>query len=303
MKTFSNMRTGVAMFALLAVPATGSAVAQELEPAPVTQNINVYGSLPTDLSGLPAGPEFDGFISSRTGNEIEVTSADGSVTSFVVGAITDIKARGGFLGLGRRELTTASLYNGLPVSVQTVQWEDGLLASEIRFSASDYETAQMVRNGTEQRFANNEMAIEENAAAAEALRGRVANIDQYNVMGVTNVYFDTARHNISPIAQQELCQFATEAAAVDGAQLIVVGYTDSVGNQEYNQALSERRAEGVVNYLQQECGWAPWRMMTPTGMAESDPAADNTTAAGRAQNRRVSVNMLVSKALDEGMGG
>jgi flagellar motor protein MotB len=39
-------------------------------------------------------------------------------------------------------------------------------------------------------------------------------------------------------------------------------------------------------------------MLTPTGMATSDPAADNTTPAGRAQNRRVSVNVLVSKALD-----
>ena len=39
-------------------------------------------------------------------------------------------------------------------------------------------------------------------------------------------------------------------------------------------------------------------MLTPTGMATADPAADNTTAAGRAQNRRVSVNVLVSKALD-----
>ncbi len=303
MNTMSNMRAGIALFALLAVPATGSVMAQELEPAAASDNINVYGNLPSDLSGLPAGPTFEGFISSRTGNEIEVTGANGAVTTFVVGPITDIKARGGFLGLGRTELTTASLYNGLPVEVETVQWEGGLLASEIRFSSEDFETAQMVRNGTEQRFASNEMAIEENAAAAEALRGRVANIDQYNVMGVTNVYFDTGRHNISPIAQQELCEFATDAAATDGAQLIVVGYTDNVGNQEFNQRLSERRAEGVVNYLQQECGWAPWRMMTPTGMAEADPAADNTTEAGRAQNRRVSVNMLVSKALDEGMGG
>ena len=39
-------------------------------------------------------------------------------------------------------------------------------------------------------------------------------------------------------------------------------------------------------------------MLTPTGMAEADPLADNTTASGRAQNRRVSVNILVSKAVD-----
>jgi len=85
---------------------------------------------------------------------------------------------------------------------------------------------------------------------------------------------------------------------MDNALLLVVGYTDSVGDEDYNQVLSERRAGRVVNYLQQYCGWKPWRMLTPTGMAEADPAADNTTEAGKAQNRRVSVNILVSKAVD-----
>ena len=80
--------------------------------------------------------------------------------------------------------------------------------------------------------------------------------------------------------------------------LLVVGYTDSTGDQDYNKVLSERRAGRVVNHLQQACRWAPYRMLTPTGMAESDPLADNSTAEGRAQNRRVSVNILVSKALD-----
>ena len=83
--------------------------------------------------------------------------------------------------------------------------------------------------------------------------------------------------------------------------LLVVGYTDSTGDYEFNQELSEKRAARVVNFLQQECKWAPYRMMTPTGMAEADPAADNTTEAGKAQNRRVAVNILVSKSVD-GMG-
>ena len=82
------------------------------------------------------------------------------------------------------------------------------------------------------------------------------------------------------------------------ALLLVVGYTDADGDEEFNQTLSEKRAASVINYIQQVCKWKPYRMLTPTGMATADPAADNTTAAGRAQNRRVSVNVLVSKALD-----
>lgn len=51
-------------------------------------------------------------------------------------------------------------------------------------------------------------------------------------------------------------------------------------------------AVGIVNYLQQACGWIP------TGMSEADPVASNDTVDGKAQNRRVAVNILVSKGLD-----
>ena len=82
------------------------------------------------------------------------------------------------------------------------------------------------------------------------------------------------------------------------AMLLVVGYTDSTGDYDYNQQLSEKRASSVVNYIQQACGWKPYRMLTPTGMAEADPLASNVTDEGKAQNRRVAVNILVSKGLD-----
>src|SRR3546814_12339465 len=85
---------------------------------------------------------------------------------------------------------------------------------------------------------------------------------------------------------------------MSNALLLVVGYTDSTGDDEFNQELSEKRAGRVVNYLQQACGWKPYRMLTPTGMAEADPVASNDTIEGKAQNRRVAVNTLVSKGLD-----
>ena len=80
--------------------------------------------------------------------------------------------------------------------------------------------------------------------------------------------------------------------------MLVVGYTDSTGSEDLNQRLSEQRASRVVNYIQQACHWKPYRMLTPTGMAEADPLADNSSHEGKAQNRRVAVNILVSKGLD-----
>jgi len=298
MRIMSRSPKGLFLFAMLAVSASGGVSAQQLDAAEGAEEITVYGALPTDLTGLAEGPEVEGFISARRGDTMQVTSADGSKTMIRIADFTEIKARGGFLGISRTQLDADSLLNGIPVTVKTVEWADGLLASKVSFKDDDLETAAMIRGATAQRFGEHELAIGENAAATEALRGRMGDIDQYNVKGTMNVYFDTGRWQLTPAAERELCAAATQAKATDNALLLVVGYTDSVGDQDYNQVLSERRAGRVVNHLQQQCGWAPYRMLTPTGMAESDPLADNSTARGRAQNRRVSVNMLVSKALD-----
>lgn len=166
-----------------------------------------------------------------------------------------------------------------------------LVASQINFKQNDLKTASMIRNGTNQRF-------DEQAAATEALRGRMGDIDKYNIKSTTNVHFDTGKANLSEQAKADLCSTATQAEGIDNALMLVVGYTDSVGSEDFNQQLSEKRASKVINYLQQACGWKPYRMLTPTGMAEADPLASNDTEEGKAQNRRVSVNILVSKGLD-----
>lgn len=286
----SNASSALGALAALAMVVPASVVAQP-QVSDDERTVIVTGEVPADLSDMPEGPEIDGFISARGGDRMEVTIPGGTKTVILLSQATEVRAKGGFLGLERTKLGADSLLNGLPVTVDTVQWGENLVASRVRFSNNDLETANMIRTGTAQGFA-------EQAAATEALRGRVGDIDKYNIKGVTNVYFDTGKWNISPQAERELCQTAADADAMQNALLLVVGYTDSVGSQDYNQVLSERRAGRVVNYLQQACGWKPWRMLTPTGMAEADPAADNSTAAGKARNRRVSVNILVSKSVD-----
>lgn len=276
-----SKRMGVAL--LLAIPAWGSLSAQQLDYADA--NIVVNGQR------LPSGPEVRGIISAHTGRRIKVTAADGASTVIEVNDATRIRSGGGLFGGNRGQLGADALLNGLPVTVKTFQTPGGLVADQISFRGSDLKTARMIHSGTNQRF-------EEQTAATEALRGRMADIDQYNVKSTTNVYFDSGKWVLSARAKADLCTAASQADALGNALLLVVGYTDSRGSQELNQALSEKRAAGVINHLQQACRWKPYRMLTPTGMAESDPLASNDTEAGRAQNRRVSVNVLVSKALD-----
>ena len=270
-----------------------------LAPAAIAQTA---GDERIDVYGQPGveGPDVDGILISRTADSIEVAQENGQRVRIDITPNTEVRAKGGFLGLGRTTLDASALLNGLPVSVETLQFGDQLVAESVRFSKDDYETAAMIRNGTAQQFAAQRADIDSNTAAAEALRGRMGDIDKYDIRGTTNVFFDTGKWNLSTDAQRELCSAAQQADSTENALLLVVGYTDSVGSQDYNQVLSERRASRVVNFLQQECGWKPWRMLTPTGFAEADPLADNTTAEGRRQNRRVSVNILVNKASQEG---
>jgi OmpA-OmpF porin, OOP family len=297
-------RSTVAMLlAATAVPAWSGLSAQVQGQA--ESAITVTGEMPADLTKLPKGPEIQGIISARRGGQLQVTAANGNSTAVLVSQATDIRSSGGFLGLNRNKLGADSLLNGLPVTVKTVQYGGSLVATQVRLTSKNLATASMIRTGTAQRFGEHDVAIARNAAATEALRGRVGDIDKYNIKGTTNIYFDTGKWQLSRAEESQLCAAADQAKGMDNALLLVVGYTDAVGSEDYNQLLSERRAAKVVNYLQQKCGWAPYRMLTPTGMAEADPAADNNTAEGKAQNRRVAVNILVSKAVEgiEQQGG
>jgi OOP family OmpA-OmpF porin len=281
----------LALLAVLTLPAWGSLYAQDQDAAQPEVGTVVTGMPPADLAGLAAGPEIKGMISARKDDKVQVTLPDGSKTVLYITEGTQVRSSSGLLGIGRSKLATEQLLNGLPVTAKTVVWGGGLIASQIRVQSKDLKTATMIRTGTEQGFS-------EQTAATEALRSRVADIDQYNVKGTTNVYFDTGKWNLSQQAQADLCAAASQANATDNALMLVVGYTDSVGDYDYNQTLSEKRASRVVNHLQQACGWKPYRMLTPTGMAEADPTADNSTEEGKAQNRRVAVNILVSKSVD-----
>ena len=280
-------RVGLGAMALgLALAASGGAAAQDQDVPPAS--VTVTGA---QADALVAGPELRGIITARSETAIRVTADDGTQSVVAVDDATQIRTRKGFLGVNRADQGRSALLPGLPVTVKTVQSADGLVASRIDFRNTDFKTATMIHQGTAQRF-------DDQAAATEALRGRLGDIDKYNIKSTTNVYFDVGKWQLSPQSKAELCAAAQGADQIDNALMLVVGYADSTGSDDFNQVLSERRAGRVINHLQQACGWKPYRMLTPTGMAEADPLASNDTPEGRAQNRRVSVNVLVSKGLD-----
>lgn len=105
-----------------------------------------------------------------------------------------------------------------------------------------------------------------------------------------DVLFDFDKSVIKPDFTDELDQAADLLAANDDVTVRIDGHTDSVGTDEYNMGLSERRAESVAAYLDGK-GIARDRM-TVAWFGESQPVASNDTAEGRAQNRRVEIDLI-----------
>jgi outer membrane protein OmpA-like peptidoglycan-associated protein len=109
-------------------------------------------------------------------------------------------------------------------------------------------------------------------------------------VNMSDVLFDTGKYTLKPDTKIALAKVAGILLSYPGLKVQVEGYTDSVGGDEYNQKLSESRASTVKDFLISQGVSAD--NITSQGFGKSNPVADNSTAAGRAQNRRV--NMVVS---------
>ncbi|MFW2830756.1 OmpA family protein [Sphingomonas sp. ID0503] len=291
MRIISNNHAAGLMLVMAMLPISTAVSAQQQgddDPSIIVNGVATPAPAPAQMT---EGPKVKGVITARQGDAMKIMADDGTTRIVAFNDATKIKAGAGLFGNSLRNLSGNALLNGLPVEIETVQGGGQLLATQVEFRKSDLKTATMIHNATDQRFT-------EQAAATEQLRGRVGDIDKYNIKSTTNVHFDVGKADLSPEDKAQLCSAASSAEAQENALLLVVGYTDSTGGEEINQTLSEKRAARVINYLQQACGWKPYRMLTPTGMAEADPLADNDTAEGKAQNRRVAVNVLVSKSVD-----
>jgi outer membrane protein OmpA-like peptidoglycan-associated protein len=119
-------------------------------------------------------------------------------------------------------------------------------------------------------------------ATSESARGLIVNM--------SDVLFDTGKYTLKSTTQVSLAKVAGILEAYPGLKVQVEGYTDSTGSDQLNQKLSENRALAVKDFLVAQ-GEAQGSISS-TGFGKNDPVADNGTASGRSQNRRV--NLVVS---------
>lgn len=113
----------------------------------------------------------------------------------------------------------------------------------------------------------------------------------------SGVYFDTNKSNVNTKSQETLNKLSGVFKEFPDTKILVVGHTDSSGKDEYNMTLSEKRAKSVTNYLVNN-GLISSRFET-LWYGETQPKYDNSTAEGRAKNRRVNVAIVPNDKMIE----
>jgi len=127
----------------------------------------------------------------------------------------------------------------------------------------------------------------------DSLQNTVANLDNYRVVNETAVHFGFDKDNLSKEAKAALDQLASGVPNTKGYIITVEGGTDSTGDAQYNYALSERRADAVIQYLAAEHNVPAYKIYL-IGLGKDKPAESNKTREGRAKNRRVDIRLMTN---------
>jgi OmpA-OmpF porin, OOP family len=135
------------------------------------------------------------------------------------------------------------------------------------------------------------------AAGIDKTNARITALDDYEVKTRTTVTFKVGSALLSTEAKAELDKIATEAKNEKAYVLEVTGFASSDGSEAVNRRLSQQRANAVIQYLAENHDIPLRRLVTPMGVGDKRPVADNSTREGRTQNRRVEITILVNKAL------
>jgi len=274
-------------------------------------------------------------ITTRTGETLIVKTADGN-TTVVLTDYTTTKDDRGLFGLEKQRLSSVVLIPGLKVEVDGTTDDQGrIVAKTITVDGDDLESAEMIQAGlhptaeqvasnvktledhqgqlaghgvqlashkenietNQQNISANKDKIQQNLSSIEEHSQRFAALTEFDVKGETTVKFGVGSTKISAADQEELKKLAETAAGLKGYIIEVMGYADATGGAAMNTKLSEDRARAVVTHLVQQGNVPVRHIVAPGAMGEYGASAPNETKAGRAENRRVVVKILVNKGV------
>ncbi len=263
----------------------------------------------TNIQTVPGGAKmkFRGVVIARDADTFTIRDRNRMDYQVLLTDRTSVKTHGGFLRSGKRYPVT-DILRGLIVEVEGRGGSQGqLVAEKVRFNESDMRAAitaetrvgpveenqQRITGQMDELYAVAAEARNEAAAANE----RISELDDFDVSETVAVNFRVNSAVLSPEAKRQLDDLAARASTSKGFMIEVAGHTDSTGSESKNFRLSRARADAVVQYLAVNHKVPLRRFITPMGYGKTAAVADNTTAAGRAQNRRVEVKMLLNRGM------
>jgi outer membrane protein OmpA-like peptidoglycan-associated protein len=288
----------------------GLALLLAMTPLAFAQNTTtLQSSSSRPIQSIPNGAKlkFKGVVIAREGDTFRIRDRNRTDYQVLITDRTSIKTNGGFLHSGKKYPVT-DILRGLIVEVEGRGDSQGQLAAEkIRFNESDMRSA--ITSDTrvtpvEENQARMAGQMDElYAVAAEArteataANTRIDDLDEVDVQETTAVTFRVNSAVLSPEAKQQLDEFAAKTETAKAYTIEVAGHTDSTGGEAKNFRLSQQRAEAVVQYLAVNHKIPLRRIVTPMGYGKTEAVADNSTAAGRAQNRRVEVKLMLNRGM------
>ena len=266
------------------------------------------------IQSIPNGAKvrFRGVVLTRDADTFTIRDRNRTDYEVLLTGNTSVKSNGGVLRLGfGKKYPIADILRGLIVEVEGRGNAQGqLVADKVRFNESDLRAAVTTDTRVGPVEENQERLsgqMDELATIAAEARNevrvaneRISSLDDYDVQDSATVNFSVNSAVLSPEAKRQLDTLAQKALAAKAYMVEVGGHTDSTGSEARNLTLSRQRAEAVIQYLAITHKIPVRRFLTPMGYGKTDAVADNKTNAGRAQNRRVEVKVLLNRGMSQG---
>jgi OmpA-OmpF porin, OOP family len=273
--------------------------------------------------------KFKGVVVKRDADWFTMSETTGGPqTAVLLSAQTEVKSHKRGVFRGSKDYAQSYILRGLRLEVDGVGNAEGqLVADKIRFDEQDLRTAQALRTtvdpmeaemreklrqqqAEQEKLANQlveTQAIAETArveaakaqATADLANNRINGLDDFDTIKTVTVNFRSGSAILSRPAKAVINDAAAwvKTQNTKGWVIAVVGYADTTGNTARNRDLSERRANAVIYHIVTTYKLPMQRFVQPFGYGQLEPAAENTTRAGRAKNRRAEIKLLINKGI------
>ncbi len=256
--------------------------------------------------------ETKGLILTRDGENMTVDTRDMGTVVVTLTPETKVKIPKGVFR--HKDMEAASLIPGLEIQVKGTGNASGqVVAENVEFTKDSLGRAQQAHAAmtavaaqseankqgvakAHEGIASNQSQIGEHTQQISGVEKKFSDLTEYDVKKDISINFETGKTEISDEGKGQLTALANEAKGLKGYLIKVYGFASTSGGAERNQDLSEERAETVVTFLQQQ-GIQIQHIVNPGAMGTEDPVAANDTEAGRQQNQRVEVKILVNRAV------